>query len=113
MPLTREILKTRYQILPAQFSITLTPKNPTGTAIAGIEGVTRGDWNSAEIAQYGAGIESDRLAFVIPLLTLQLVTAQKPLRGWWITDDDGDWTIKGINLELVDSMFRCACIKNV
>lgn len=113
MPLNQAILKGRYKLLPDKFSITLTPRNPTGTAITGIQGVTRTDWNSAELAQLGAGIESDRTAFVIPIATLTLVTTQVPIRGWWITDSSGVWTIKGINLELQDVMYRCACIKNV
>lgn len=114
MPLNQAILKTRYQILPDRFSITLTPKNPSGTAITSIQGVTNTDWNQAEIAQYAAGIEADRRAFVIPLHTLRIAHATAvPVRGWWITDADGNWTIKSVNLELQDTMYRCACIKNV
>lgn len=113
MPLTKAILKTRYQILPERFSITLTPRNPVGTAITGIQGVTRGDWDQAEIAQYAAGIETDRTVFLIPVLTLEQITTSKPLRGWWITDADATWTIKSIGYELADSMIRCLCIKNV
>ncbi len=114
MPLTKNILRTRYRILPGNFPITLTPKNPTAAEIGPIQGCNRTNWSQAEISQFGgAGIESDRISFLIPSLTLELVTTSKPIRGWWITDADGTWTIKGVNWELMDATYRCACIKNV
>jgi hypothetical protein len=113
MPLNRAILMTRYQILPDRFSVTLTPKNPTANAIGPIQGVTSGNLTEAEIAQYAAGIETGTKVFTIPVLTLQQVTTQVPLRGWWLTDTAGDWTIKAVNYADAEAMIRCVCIKNV
>ncbi len=113
MPLTKATLRTRYRILPGNFPVTLTPRNPTADPIGPIEGCNRSNWTQQEIAQFAAGIESDRIAFLIPSLPLEPVTTEKPIRGWWITDADATWTIKGVTWELMDAVYRCACIKNV
>ena len=115
MPLNQAIIKTRYRILPDRFSVTLTPKNPTATAIGPIQGVTASNLEQAEIAQYAAGIEGDFKTFSIPVLTLDQVTTQRPVRGWWLTDlvTNNVWTIKGIQWATSEALIRCICIKNV
>lgn len=114
-------LANRYTILPGQRVVTLTPQNPRTAAVTGINGVVRRPWSKNEVQAFGAGIETDTAAFLIPKATLlaaaaalNLASITVPKPGWWITDDESNtWLIKSVSRELEGAMFRCPCILNI
>lgn len=126
--LSATTLADRYRILPGQRTVTVTPQNPRGTAIANIDGVVRRQWNKQEVQTLTAGIEAEAAAFIIPRATfLDAVAALDPTsaaavsrqatvprNGWQITDDESNtWTIQSVTRELEGVAFRCLCILNV
>jgi len=102
------LLKTRYRLLPNQRSVThqVAPGGATQT----IQGCVRRPWTMLEIQQLAVGIDSERAAFLLPVLN---VAGAVPVNGDKITDskDSSTWTVKSVGRELEDSFYRCACVR--
>lgn len=128
MGLDTATLGNVFTMLPNQRVVTITPQNPRGTAIASIGGVVRRQWNRQEVQSLGgAGIESEKAAFIIPKATFAAAVAALdstadavsrnaivPRNGWWITDDElNSWLILSVSRELEGTIFRCPCILNI
>lgn len=102
------ILKTRYRLLPNQRAVThvVAPAGASQT----IQGCVRRPWTMLEIQQFAAGTDTERSAFLLPVIN---VAGAIPVNGDKLTDskDSSNWTVKSVGRELEDSFYRCVCVK--
>lgn len=99
-----------HKMLPDPITVTLTPQNPTITAVEVSETRSRPlEHSELQMAGNVIGIESKSRAFLLPVASLD---GTDPENGDKITDNAAaDWTIKVTKLEQADTMYRCLCIK--
>jgi len=107
MALSANDLRTKYQIVPGQVSVTFKANNAGGGS--SIAGARKRPLSKEERAYAEMSIGMDACMWILPANTLG-ATVPKP--GDSVTDSaSAVWLIQGVTSGLMEAEYKCLCVK--